>query len=130
MTPSQLASLNQMTVEELITSCSPNYDETIEILEKGIKKNNQNEPDLEALLVKVSRAKARIKKPLQPAEKFKCLVFPFGMSNSFTPDDLADIARFKKYGYVRKTKDWYTYSMVGAIMYLLGGILIGLLLKY
>lgn len=80
-------------------------------------------------LKKIDYSIQRVSAPLEIEMKIKFLFIPFGITNSLLEGEKNELKHFKNLGFIKKEKEFYLISTIGAILYIGTGILIGLLLK-
>ena len=115
--------LKKYTIEELIEYISSNnYEE--EFIAKKITKSIIVLSEQEELLNKIAIAYKRINEPLELELVLFYLFFPFGFVNSFSDRSDENIERFKRFLFLRKIKEYYVYSIIGLVTYIILGVVI------
>ncbi|KAF9659082.1 hypothetical protein HER15_08980 [Tenacibaculum mesophilum] len=82
--------------------------------------------EAESLLYNIDVSYKRINESLELELKLFYVLVPFGVINIFLHSHNSDIKRFETFKFKRKIRQYYLYSSVGSIAYIIGGILIGI----
>lgn len=82
-----------------------------------IKNTNINKELISKALQKVDFVYMRINKPLENDIKYLLLVFPFGIVNGFNQKGFFNVEENKRMGFVKKIKQYNSYSFIGLIIY-------------
>lgn len=90
-----------------------------------IKKSNLSNTEVDELVYKVNVSYKRINESLEFELKLFYLFFPFGIVTTFLPNHDQDIQRFEKFRFIKKIKQYYLYSLIGSIAYILIGLILG-----
>lgn len=90
-----------------------------------IKKSNLSNTEVDELVYKVNVSYKRINESLEFELKLFYLFFPFGIVTTFLRNHDQDIQRFEKFRFIKKIKQYYLYSLIGSIAYILIGLILG-----
>lgn len=90
-----------------------------------IKKSNLSNTEVDELVYKVNVSYKRINESLEFELKLFYLFFPFGIVATFLRNHDQDIQRFEKFRFIKKIKQYYLYSLIGSIAYILIGLILG-----
>jgi len=85
--------------------------------------NNYSQED-EELIQKISIAETRMNEPLELSLKLFYFFFPFGLVNFLSKED-ENLKRFHKYRYKRKIRDYFVFSLLGSLFFIIIGLLLG-----
>ena len=117
----------------------PIYEWEIEELASELKKGAKGqilaraarekatEEQLTILKNKLNLADQRIQAPLAWEERLQYVIFPFGITSSFSSN--IDSSIYMKMGYQKKYKDFILFSFVGLLFYAMLVVIAGLLLS-
>ena len=96
-----------------------------------IDKYDLSEKEKKAILTKINMAYKRFEEPLELSLKAFYLIAPFGLVNILTTNsEDSNLKRFQKNKYLKKIKQYYTFSAIGIIAYILIAIITGIILRY
>lgn len=114
--------IKNLEIEKLIDQINREKIQTKSLILK-IKENLKN-PEQKILLDKITLIEKRMNEPLELDLKFYYFLVPFGIVNAFISSEDINYLRFKKYRYSTKIKDYYFYSTLGFIFYIVIGYLL------
>ncbi len=97
---------------------------------KKINMSNLSLEDKELLTKKINTSYNRINEPLELSLKIFYLISPFGITSGFLKEKDINLQRFEEYRYLKKIKDYYTFSIIGMVSYILIGIIAGMYTRY
>lgn len=118
--------IKKFSVEELIDYIHYKKIEKHKIIE-SLKEACLTDIDLKKLTYNINISYERLNKPLELELRIFYLFISFGIVNAFLPDHDDNIKRFEKFRFIKKIKQYYLYSFIGSIAYLLIGIILGVL---
>lgn len=118
--------IKHFSIEELINYIIQNDIEKENII-TSIKNSTLSKVELEKLTYNTETSFKRINEPLELELKLFYTIVPFGIVNVFLDSHNDEFKRFEKFRFLKKIKQYYLYSFVGSIAYILIGILFAIL---
>ena len=73
---------------------------------------------------KIDFAFRRIGKPLSFEEKITFVIVPFGIVNRLYKNELFNVQKERQMGFKKRVDDYYLFSLIGLLLYLVGATLI------
>ncbi len=121
----EISNVKHYTTEELIAYIHDN-NISYGLMKSLIQKNKKTLESKEFISVnyKINIAYKRIEEPLELELLLYYLVFPFGIINGFLDTRDENFLRFKKFGYLKKIKQYYLLSLMGSALYIIVAILL------
>lgn len=91
-----------------------------------VQKNKKalEDSEFDSINYKINIAYKRIEEPLELELLLYYLVFPFGIINGFLDTRDENLLQFKKFGYLKKIKQYYLFSLLGCALYIFIPILL------
>lgn len=102
--------------------------ETYQSLTNKINKADLSEAIKETAMKRLRFAKERIEKPLDIDQTILFIIFPFGMINRLNQGVYFDAQKELEMGYLKKVKEFRTYSFLGIVFYVVLILMIALIL--
>ncbi len=78
----------------------------------------------DSIVQKIDFAFQRIAKPLSVEEKITFIIVPFGIVNRLYKNELFNAHKERQMGFKKRVDDYYLFSLIGFVMYMVGAILI------
>ena len=111
------------SVEEIIKKAKPDYLENLYLFKTQIQQDESDKIEKEKKLQKIDFAIKRINTPLENRNKIRYILIPFGILTIFPKSGELESDKFEKYGFIKKEKEKYIFSIIGFVMYIAIGII-------
>ncbi len=111
------------SVEEIIDYLSKEKL-TVNDLKSNLNLTNRKSRSDEEFINKLKTVEQRVNLSLEMSLRLFYFFFPFGLVNFLSKED-ENLKRFYKYRYKRKIRDYFVFSILGSLFFIIVGLLLG-----
>lgn len=115
-------------IDDLVSYIISNRIDKDKIL-KFAEENIESTEQLELFKQNVDFAYNRMEASLDINSIIFFIIFPFGIVSMFDSSKTYDVEEYRKYGYLKKVREVYKYSLLGVLMYFSAVIIATILFK-